>query len=177
MLICARDSIWKTPTVSARQIMSKVAVSFGGMSCIEMRLPRKRSIRSKQRRSAVSMPSASTSTFSSPKDSRSSLSHWITVRSAMAAFSIGTSVLSGSPEITKPPTCCDRWRGKPISSRTSCASSGQPRRLDADPAAVERLLAAARATPTTSASASARSMSSSPMPSARATSRIALRVR
>ena len=29
--ICARLSIWKTPTVSARQIMSKVAGSSGGI--------------------------------------------------------------------------------------------------------------------------------------------------
>ena len=61
------------------------------------------------------MPSASTSTLSRPSASRSSLSHWITVRSGMAAFSIGTSSASGPREMTKPPTCCDRWRGKPRS--------------------------------------------------------------
>ena len=42
------------------------------------------------------MPSASTSTLSSPSSSRSSLSHWMTVRSGIAAFSIGTSS-SSSP--------------------------------------------------------------------------------
>ena len=49
------------------------------------------------------MPSASTSTLSSPSASRSSLSHWITLRSGIAAFSTGTSCDSGPREITKPP--------------------------------------------------------------------------
>ena len=69
--------------------------------------------RSSARRIADSMPSASTSTLSRPSASRSSLSHWMTLRSAIAAFSIGTSRDSWSRAITKPPTCCDRWRGKP----------------------------------------------------------------
>ena len=64
---------------------------------------------------SVSMPSASTSTFSRPSASRSSLSHWITVRSSIAAFSIGTMRSSRPRAMTKPPECCDRWRGKPIS--------------------------------------------------------------
>ena len=51
--------------------------------------------------------------------SRSSLSHCTTLRSGMAAFSIGTRRESLPREITKPPGCCDRWRGKPISV---CAS-------------------------------------------------------
>ena len=38
------------------------------------------------------MPSARQSTLSRPRASRSSLSHWMTVRSAIAAFSTGTSV-------------------------------------------------------------------------------------
>ncbi|MNI78606.1 hypothetical protein D3C73_1349940 [compost metagenome] len=59
-------------------------------------------------RMAVSMPSARQSTFIRPVASRSSLSHWMTVRSAIAAFSTGTSVDSGCSEITKPPGCCDR---------------------------------------------------------------------
>ena len=42
-----------------------------------------------------------------PSSSRSSLSHWITVRPAMAAFSIGTSSHSGPRVMTMPPTCCD----------------------------------------------------------------------
>ena len=57
---------------------------------------------------AESMPSARTSTFKRPSASMSFLSHWITVRSAIAAFSIGTSRASGPREMTKPPTCCDK---------------------------------------------------------------------
>ena len=38
------------------------------------------------------------------------------MRSGIVAFSIGTSSSSGPCEITKPPTCCERWRGKPSSS-------------------------------------------------------------
>ena len=65
--------------------------------------------------SADSMPSASTSIFNMPSASKSSLSHSMKVRSSIAALPIGTSVSSRSLVITKPPTCCDRWRGKPIS--------------------------------------------------------------
>ncbi len=65
------------------------------------------------------MPSPSTSTLSRPSASRSSLSHSITVRSSIVAFSIGTTWSSGVRVMTKPPTCCDRWRGKPCNSRVS----------------------------------------------------------
>src|SRR6185295_1512996 len=51
------------------------------------------------------------------------LSHSMTVRSAMAAFSMGTSSSSRPCEITKPPTCCDRCRGNPCSSPASSSSS------------------------------------------------------
>ena len=78
--------------------------------------PRSAWIRSKLRRRALSMPRARTSTLSRPTASRSSLSHWITVRSAMLAFSTGTRVSNGCSEMTKPPGCCERWRGKPINS-------------------------------------------------------------
>ena len=47
----------------------------------------------------------------------SSLSHSITWRSSIAAGSIGTSSSSRSWVSTKPPGCCDRWRGVPISWR------------------------------------------------------------
>ena len=58
------------------------------------------------------MPRPSTSTLSSPRSSRSVFSHWITVRSGIAAFSTGTSSDNRPLEITKPPTCCDKCRGK-----------------------------------------------------------------
>src|SRR5690349_10994625 len=83
-------------------------------------LPRSLLTKSSPRRMAESMPSASTSTFRRPRLSKSSLSHWMTLRSGMAAFSIGTSCARAPREMTKPPTCCDRWRGKP---RSACASA------------------------------------------------------
>ncbi|MNN16875.1 hypothetical protein D3C81_1300300 [compost metagenome] len=76
------------------------------------------------------MPSARISTLSRPTASRSSLSHWMMVRSAMAAFSTGTRLSSGCSEITKPPGCWDKCRGKPIncpvrlSTRCSTGLSG-----------------------------------------------------
>ena len=76
------------------------------------------------------MPSASTSILRMPSASRSSLSHSTQVRSAIAAFSIGTTSSSRPRVMTKPPTCWERWRGKPISSRASastlasCGSAG-----------------------------------------------------
>ncbi len=81
------------------------------------------------------MPSASTSTLSMPTSSRSSLSHSMTVRSSIAAFSIGTTSSSRARVMTKPPTCWERWRGKPISSRASAialASRGSVA-IEADP--------------------------------------------
>ena len=67
-------------------------------------------------RMQLSMPSASTSTFIMPSVSMSSLSHSMKVRSSIAALPIGTVSSSGARVSTKPPTCCERWRGKPISS-------------------------------------------------------------
>jgi hypothetical protein len=100
--------------------------------------------RSSARWIAESMPRARTSTFSSPSASRSSLSHWITLRSAIAAFSTGTRRASGPREMTKPPTCCDRWRGKPRSASASCQPFGDARRrrIETDGAqAIGQLLA------------------------------------
>ena len=76
-------------------------------------------MRSKLLRIAVSMPSASTSTLSMPSASMSSLSHSMKVRSFMAPLRMGTVSSRRSRVSTKPPTCCDRWRGKPISSEAS----------------------------------------------------------
>ena len=73
------------------------------------------------------MPSASTSTFIRPSVSMSSLSHSMKVRSSMAALPIGTVSSSGSRVSTKPPTCWERWRGKPIrssASATACRIAG-----------------------------------------------------
>ena len=59
---------------------------------------------------ADSMPRASTSTLSKPAASRSSLSHSMTVRSGMEAFSTGTMRHSKSRVSTNPPVCCDKCR-------------------------------------------------------------------
>ena len=129
MLICARDSIWNTPTVSATCIIAYVGTSPPGTVAISSFSPRCRSTRSKALRMQVSMPSARQSTLSRPSVSRSSLSHWMMLRSTMAAFSTGTSADSGASEITKPPTCCDRCRGRPSiipASPSTLRTSGLP---------------------------------------------------
>ena len=56
----------------------------------------------------------------------SSLSQQMTVRSSIAAFSIGTSSSSRPSVITKPPTCWLRWRGKPTISSTRSHGLRQP---------------------------------------------------
>ena len=79
----------------------------------------------------------------------SSLSHSITCRSAMAAGSIGTRSSSRSRVSTKPPGCCPRWRGKPISSRASSSVSRRRRsaRLRLSSAACSRLTPSSRPAP------------------------------
>src|SRR6266403_1056672 len=86
----------------------------------------------------VNMPSARTSIFKMPSRSRSSLSHSMKVRSAIAAFSIGTSSDNGPRVITKPPTCCDRWRGKPISSLARSSARRRLRSRGSSPASRTR---------------------------------------
>ncbi len=71
-------------------------------------------IRARVRRMAVSMPSASTSTLSSPMASRSSLSHCSTVRSGIAAFSMGTS-------------SCERARRRSRSRRHAATDGAESR--------------------------------------------------
>ena len=56
----------------------------------------------------------------------SSLSHSMTWRSAIAAGSIGTSSSSRSWVSTKPPGCCDRCRGAPISCAGELERQPQP---------------------------------------------------
>ena len=88
--------------------------------------------KSRPRRMQESMPSASTSTFIRPTASMSSLSHSMKVRSAMAALPIGTVSSIGTWLRTKPPTCCERWRGKPISSFADRPPGGSPDSQDRD---------------------------------------------
>ena len=63
----------------------------------------------------------------------SSLSQQMTVRSSIAAFSIGTSSSSRPSVMTKPPTCWERWRGKPTISSTSAMVSREPRLVGVEP--------------------------------------------
>src|SRR5215471_8922774 len=79
-------------------------------------------MRSRLRRRQLSMPSASTSTFIRPSVSMSSLSHSMKVRSSMAALPTGTVSSRRKRVSTKPPTCWERWRGKPISSLASATA-------------------------------------------------------
>jgi hypothetical protein len=73
------------------------------MCCISTSRPSFWPMNSSARRIALSMPSARMSTFSRPSSSRSSLFHWITLRSGIDAFSTGTSSAMRSFAITKPP--------------------------------------------------------------------------
>ena len=81
----------------------------------------------------VSIPSARTSTLRMPSASMSSLSQQMTVRSSIAAFSIGTSSSSRPSVMTKPPTCWERWRGKPMISSTSSMVSASRRSFGSRP--------------------------------------------
>ena len=65
------------------------------------------------------MPRASTSTLRMPSASMSSLSHSTMVRSPSPLCRSAPASSSGSRVMTKPPTCWDRWRGKPMSSPAS----------------------------------------------------------
>ena len=128
MDIWARLSTWNTPMRigPAQHVVDRRVLGRHGRQ-------RRASCRSAARagrsalRMQVSMPSASTSTLRMPSASRSSLSHSMTVRSSIAAFSIGTSSSSRLRVRTKPPTCCERWRGKPLSSPASSSASREPR--------------------------------------------------
>ena len=118
--ICARLSIWNTPTVSARRIMLVgFRIVLRDRSQVVARCSCALCRSSKDRRMQPSMPRPSTSTFMNLRISMSFLSHSMTCRFSMAAGSIGTRSSSRSCVRTKPPGCCERWRGAPIRSRES----------------------------------------------------------
>ncbi len=79
------------------------------------------------------MPSASTSTFMRPSVPMSSLSHSMKVRFSMAALPMGTVSSSRSRVSTKPPTCWERWRGKPMSCRASATAWRERRVVGIEP--------------------------------------------
>ena len=101
-------------------------------------MPRWSARRSSALRMQVSIPSASTSTLRMPSASMSSLSQQMTVRSSIAAFSIGTSSSSRPSVMTKPPTCWERCRGKPSISSTSCIVCASRRSSGSRPSSTSR---------------------------------------
>lgn len=62
--------------------------------------------------STAIMPRPSRSTFTIPMSAQSSLSHWTTTRPGILAFSSGTTASSWPRQMTMPPECCPRWRGR-----------------------------------------------------------------
>ena len=62
--------------------------------------------------STAIIPRPSRSTLTSPMSAQSSLSHWTTTRSGMLAFSSGTTSSRRPWQITMPPECWPRWRGR-----------------------------------------------------------------
>ena len=73
--------------------------------------------------STAIMPRPSRSTLTMPMSAQSSLSHCTTTRPGMLAFSSGTTASSRPWQITMPPECWPRWRGRSCISRQSRANS------------------------------------------------------
>src|SRR3990172_3416424 len=117
--ICARDSIWKTPIVSAWQMESYTRSSLKSMRERSTRFPRCSSMRSSVSSTAESIPRARKSILIMRASSTESLSHWMSTRPGIADRSRGTSSSSGREEMTMPPTCWLTWRGKPAICSTS----------------------------------------------------------
>ncbi len=73
------------------------------------------------------MPRPRRSTFTMPSAAQSSLSHWITERPGIVAGSSGTTASSRPRQITMPPECWPRWRGRSwmaVHSRAKCWMRG-----------------------------------------------------
>ncbi len=86
------------------------------------------------------MPRPSTSIFRMPSASRSSLSHSTKVRSGIAPLPIGITSSSRLRVMTKPPTCCDRWRGKAVDLVGERGDLLHARAVESSPAAGDRVL-------------------------------------
>ena len=117
LCICARLSIWNTPTVSAAWISANTAGSSSGMRERSIGAPWSCAIRSTHSSTHESIPSPSRSILRKPASAHESLSHWQSWRPAIAAGCTGTSSTSGRDEITIPPGCWETWRGRPAISR------------------------------------------------------------
>ena len=124
---------------------------------------------------AESIPSPSRSILRKPASEHESLSHWQIWRPAIAAGCTGTRSISGRVEITIPPGCWERWRGRPaiswVSSRKACQRG---------PVWLPGTFSSSSATPVAcqpSVTRASRSSSANGSPSALPTSRIAPRLR
>ena len=126
LCICARLSIWKTPTVSAR-------LDLGVDRRVVERHAREVDRLAVQARDRVdarprprdSIPSPSRSILRKPASEQESLSHWQSCRPAIAAGWTGTRSISGRVETIMPPGCCETWRGRPAISRVSSRNASQ----------------------------------------------------
>src|SRR6266542_4062482 len=88
-------------------MMSKVAGSSFGMCARSRGRPRSRQSSSASCITDI-IPSPSRSTFTMPRSSQSSLSHWATTRPGMEAFSNGTNELSLFWQMIMPPEAVNR---------------------------------------------------------------------
>ncbi len=114
--ICARLSIWNTPTVSAAWISANTSGSSNPIRDRSTGSVAVSAIRSTHSSTADSMPSPSRSILRKPASEQESLSHWQIRRPSIAAGSTGTSSTSGAEEMTMPPECWLMWRGRPMIS-------------------------------------------------------------
>ena len=123
----------------ADHVVNRWSSSAGIVGQRQRRRPWCRSTRSKHLRIAVSIPAPGNRLSRCPSSSRSSLSHSMTVRSAIAAFSIGTSSHSGPRVMTMPPTCCDKMPRK-------AEQLARPDSISCRPSAIRGSSPASRAT-------------------------------
>src|SRR5665647_2342290 len=127
--ICARDSTWNTPTVSAAHSRSYTPGSSCGRECSPSCTPSCSPTSSNATCRAVSIPSPSRSNLTKPASAQSSLSHCSTVRPGIRAHSTGHTSITGRSHITMPPEWMPRWRGsrRNRSARSRTASGISPR--------------------------------------------------
>ena len=123
--ICARDSIWNVPIVSASWISPYTSRSSRSMRERSIVVPCTRATCSTQSSTAESIPSPSRSIFRKPASEHESLSHCTICRPAIAHGCTGTSSISGRVEMTMPPGCCEMWRGRPAISEHSSTNARQ----------------------------------------------------
>jgi hypothetical protein len=172
MAICARDSIWKTPTVSARRASRRLPGLRVGRPACEG--PTRSSARMDRREHAegqdvdLQQPER-VEIVLVPLDHRA-LRH-------RGVFHRHQAVASGPREMTKPPTCCERWRGKPTQGARQCQPFGDARSAGSRPTSRRRSGSCSRLSHQASEGGQRVDLGQLPKPSARPASRSAPRVR